>query len=166
MQEIPSFGTPRENEERRDGGCAIVYDPQTRTYGIGKRPNNHYHGLFGGGFDDGEDPETGVLRELKEESGLCNYAYVEKVGEAHAHYYNRVKNVNRVAHTTCYLVVLKDRETLPTALEDHENFTLDFVTKDDLLENWNSGNEEGDLDHWIYYLEKAASRLSELGLAN
>jgi hypothetical protein len=27
--EIPEFGIKRENEERRDGGCAIVFDPVT-----------------------------------------------------------------------------------------------------------------------------------------
>ena len=162
MPEIPSFGTVRENEERRDGGCAIVYDPETKLFAVGARPNNHYHVLFSGGFDAGEDAETGVLRELREESGLCNYALVEKVGEAYAHYFNRVKRVNRVAHTTCYLVVLKDTDTVPTALEEHENFTLHFVTREELLSNWNAGNEDGDLDHWIYYLEKASIRVSEL----
>ncbi len=162
MEEIPEFGIKRENEERRDGGCAVVYDPETQTYGIGVRPGNFYYMLFGGGFNEGEDAETGVLRELREESGLCNYALVEKVGEAYAHYHNRAKDVNRMAHTTCYLVVLKDKETMSTALEAHELFTLAFVTKDELLSNWRADNPEGDLDHWIYYVEKAAVRVDEL----
>lgn len=162
MEEIPEFGIVRENEERRDGGCAIVYDPIGKKYGVAFRPNNHYHGLFGGGFDENEEPEKGVLRELREESGLCNYGLVEKVGEAYAHYFNKVKNVNRVAHTVCYLVVLTNSETVPTAQEEHENFTLGFVTKEELLFNWKEKSTNSDVDHWIYYPEKASKRIEEL----
>lgn len=164
MVQIPEFGIKRENEERRDGGCAVVYDPKTKKYAVALRPNSHYHGLFGGGFDEDEDPQAGVLRELREESGLCNYEIVEKVGEAYARYYNTVKKVNRIAHTVCYLVVLANGKTIPTEHEEHENFTLGFVTKEELLLNWYEKSTNGDVDHWIYYLEKASKRIEELAL--
>ena len=31
MEEILEFGIKREGEERRDGGCSVVFDPQTQS---------------------------------------------------------------------------------------------------------------------------------------
>lgn len=61
------FGIKRENEERRDGGCAVVFDPQTQKYAVYHNLKNGLLGLYGGGFDEGEDEREGVLRELSEE---------------------------------------------------------------------------------------------------
>jgi len=33
---IPEFGTKRENEGRRDGGCAVVFDPASQKYAVNK----------------------------------------------------------------------------------------------------------------------------------
>ena len=30
LANIPEFGIKRENEERRDGGCAVVFDPTSQ----------------------------------------------------------------------------------------------------------------------------------------
>lgn len=30
-ENIPEFGIKREGEERRDGGCAIAFDPKTQN---------------------------------------------------------------------------------------------------------------------------------------
>ncbi len=32
MSDILEFGIKRENEEQRDGGCAVVFDPVSQKY--------------------------------------------------------------------------------------------------------------------------------------
>ena len=163
MEQIPEFGITRENEERRDGGCGIVFDPITQRYAFGKQTDDGLFRLFSGGVDPKEDIKEGVLREVVEESGLHDFLYVEKIAEAFSHYRNNLRNVNRVAFATCYLVILKSTDLVPTELEEHEKFELAWATKDELLKNWEDRNENKDNDHWIYFLNKAVSRAIELG---
>lgn len=160
---IREFGEPRENEERRDGGCAIVFDQERKKYAIGYRASDGVFLLFSGGVEPGERIEGGILRELREESGLYDVARVEKLAEALAHYHNVAKNVNRVAHATCLLVVLKSDQLMPTQLEAHEHFVLQWKTAAEIFENWQLLNDRGGFDHWVYFLERAQERLAELG---
>ncbi len=160
--EILEFGVKRENEERRDGGCAVIFDHESQKYAVGKQENGRLR-LFSGGVDDGEDMQEGVLREVREESGLHEFLYVEKIAEAMTHYHNSLKNVARVAHATCFLIILKSRELVPLHLEEHEKFTLHWATAGEILENWNQWNEDHDVDHWIYFMNKAVARAKELG---
>jgi 8-oxo-dGTP pyrophosphatase MutT (NUDIX family) len=159
---IPEFGTKRENEERRDGGCAVVFDPAAQKFAIG-RQNNGFLRLFSGGVDVGESTEEGTLREVTEEGGLCDFGHVEEVGQAFAHYHNTLKNVNRVALVTCYLVILKSTKLVPVKLEEHEKFSLDWVIADEIISNWESRNQNKDVEHWIYFFKKAIQRIKELG---
>ncbi len=160
---IPEFGIKRANEERRDGGCAFVFDPKNQKYAVGKQENNGLLRLFSGGVEKDEDMQIGVLREVEEESGLYNFLHVEKIAEAMCHFHNSLKNVNRVALATCFLVILKDDKLNPTKLEDHEKFSLVWVSIKEILQNWNSRNENKDFDHWIYFLNKSVRRAKELG---
>lgn len=160
---IPEFGIKRENEERRDGGCGIVFDPETQKYAVGKQDHDNLFRLFSGGVDEGEDIQEGVLREVVEESGLHDFEYVEKIAEAITHYHNNLRNVNRAAHATCLLVILKSRDLVPVQLEEHEKFSLVWVSAQEILDNWDSRNENKDYDHWIYFLDKAVARAQELG---
>lgn len=161
--EIMEFGIKRENEERRDGGCGIVFDSKNQKYAVGKQTDDGLFRLFSGGVDAGEDIQEGVLREVVEESGLHDFLHVEKVGGALAHYRNNLRNVNRVTHSTCFLVVLKSTDIQPTKLEEHEKFILTWATTDEIFSNWNSRNENKDHDHWIYFFRKAVTRAKELG---
>ncbi len=160
---IREFGIQRENEERRDGGCAIVFDPATKRYAVGKKTNGGFLMLFGGGVSAQEDIQEGVLREVVEESGLYDFLYVEKIGEAIAHYYNSAKNVNRVTHVTCFLVILKGSDVKDVQLEEHEKFKLSWATAKDIISNWEAGNANKDVDHWIYFFKKAIQRAAVLG---
>ena len=162
-KDIPEFGIKRENEERRDGGCGVVLDPQTQKYAVGKQTEDGLFRLFSGGVDSNEDIEEGVLREIVEESGLNDFAYTEKIAEAFTHYYNSLRNVNRVAKATCFLVVLKSTNLVDVKLEEHEKFTLEWATAEEILSNWESRNENKDYDHWIYFLKKSVARVQELG---
>ena len=156
---IPEFGIKRENEERRDGGCAVVFDPHTKLYAVGRHIHTGSYSLFSGGIDTNETIEECVRREVVEESGLSHFARVEKIGEVITHYHNILKNVNRVAHATCFLIILKDRELVETHLEEHEKFTLHWASADDIIANWESRNQNEDFSHWIYFLKKGMEKV-------
>ncbi len=49
------FGIPRENEERRDGGCGFVFDPKSQKYAVGKQHDDGRLRFFSGGVDPKED---------------------------------------------------------------------------------------------------------------
>lgn len=161
--EEPEFGIKRDNEERRDGGCAIVYDSITQKYAVGKHLEGNFLRLFSGGVDATEDIVEGIQREVIEESGLHDFKHVEIIGSAIAHYHNTLRNVNRVAHATCLLIIVDSTDCLPVKHEEHEKFTLAWVSKEELLSNWDENNNEKELDHWFYFLEKAVQKLEELG---
>jgi 8-oxo-dGTP pyrophosphatase MutT (NUDIX family) len=161
--QIPEFGIKRQNEERRDGGCGIVFDPATQRYAVGKHTDDGLFRLFSGGVDENEDIQEGVLREVIEESGLVDFLYVEKIAEAMTHYHNVLKNVNRVGKATCFLVILKTAKLIDAKREAHEKFSLAWVTAEEIFSNWKSRNENKDYDHWIYFMEKAVKRAKELG---
>jgi len=168
MTAIPEFGTKRGNEERRDGGCGVVFDPQTQKFAVSTRMHDGFPrlGLFSGGVGPEEDIKDGVLREVTEESGLYDFKYVEKIAEAMCHYHNNLKNVNRVAHATCFLIIVKSVDVIEVKREEHEKFTLHWATAEEILENWKFRNEKyqnNDVDHWIYFLKKGIGRLQELG---
>jgi 8-oxo-dGTP pyrophosphatase MutT (NUDIX family) len=163
-EKILEFGIKRENEERRDGGCAVVFDPKTKKYVVYKHPRTNVVCLFGGGFNDGEDEEAGCLRELIEESGLVDFSYIEKIDKVYVHYFNTNKKVNRVAYATCILVILNSFKREKQKLEEHENdFEFILSSAEEILNNWESFNDNKDYDHWIYFLEKAIKRIKDLG---
>jgi 8-oxo-dGTP pyrophosphatase MutT (NUDIX family) len=159
---IPEFGIPRDNEERRDGGLAIVFDPEKQRYAVGVQQSGLFR-LFSGGVDEGEDIEQGTIREVIEESGLYKFHHVEKIGEALCHYWNTLKKVNRITHATCFLIILKNTKTIPVKLESHEQFHLEWVTMRQMLQNWEERNSNNDYDHWIYFLKKSVTRAIDLG---
>ena len=160
---IPEFGIKRENEERRDGGVGIVFDTKTKMYAVGKQYENNSYRLFSGGVDQNEDLEKGILREVTEESGLYDFDYVENIGQGFAHYYNSLRKVNRVTLSTCLLIILKNTNLKPVHLEEHEKFSLAWVTEEELMNDLKSRNEEGNNYHWVYFMEKAINRIKELG---
>lgn len=163
MSEIPEFGTPRENEERRDGGCGIIYDPETSQFGVYELGSERRLMLFGGGVEEGEDLHSGILREVREESGLHDFTHTEEVGKAFTHYVNVAKKVNRVALATCLLLVLNSRDMVPTQREAHEQFELVWRTADAIKSDWVLHNGDHGRDHWFYFMENALARLKEMG---
>ncbi len=162
-EKIPEFGIKRENEERRDGGIGIVFDPQSQRYAVGKQNENGSYRLFSGGVSAHEDIQEGTLREVTAESGLYDFLYVENIGQAFTHYHNTLRKVNRVALATCFLIILKSTSLKEVELEDHEKFSLVWVTSEELMKDLESRNGSKDNDHWIYFLKKAVDRAKELG---
>ncbi|MFZ2072306.1 MAG: NUDIX hydrolase [Minisyncoccia bacterium] len=163
-KEILEFGIKRENEERRDGGCGIIFDPETQLYAVGRDiDNKRMVRLFGGGFNPGEDEKEGTLREVIEESGLNDFLHIEKIDKVICHFHNNSKNVDRVAEATCFFMILKSKNLIDTRLEEHEKFILDWVNAEEILSCWFSINHNKDYDHWIYFLKKSVKRAKELG---
>ncbi|HNW71509.1 MAG TPA: NUDIX hydrolase [Candidatus Paceibacterota bacterium] len=162
-ENLLEFGIKRENEERRDGGCAVVFDPESQKYAVYINTKNGIYGLFGGGFNEGEDEKEGVLRELREESGLYDFLYIEKIDKVLTHYFNSNKEVNRVATAVCFLVILKSSDRKDPKLEEHEKFEFIFTEPKEIMNNWQSRNQNKDYDHWIYFLKKGTERAGKLG---
>ncbi len=158
----PEFGLKRENEEERNGGCGIVFDPKTQKYAVGLQKNGAFR-LFSGGVDSGEDIKTGILREVEEESGLYDFKKVEFVGTAYTHYYNSLRKVNRSAWATCFLVILNSTEEKKVHHEEHEDFDLTWVSGKELLDNILAHNGGHDNDHWVWFITNSIARIIELG---
>ena len=161
----PETGIKRTNEQRRDGGCGVIFDPETQKYAVYKSEvaDKNILGLFAGGLEKGEDEEKGILREITEESGLYDFEQVEKIGETFAHFHNARKNLNRSGLASCFLVVLKSKKTKKVNHEAHEDFSLHWATAEEIAENWNKNLEGGNIDQWVWFLPKAVGRAIELG---
>jgi predicted alpha/beta hydrolase family esterase/ADP-ribose pyrophosphatase YjhB (NUDIX family) len=142
----PETGIKRENEEQRNGGCSVIFDPKTQKYAVALWEDTRFR-LFAGGVEEGEGITEGILREATEESGLYDFGYVEIVGIAFTHFYNWRKKVNRSAEATCLLVILNSTQTVDVKQEDHEKLRLAWRSAEEVLENWADHNQEHDLDH-------------------
>ena len=159
----PETGTPHEEAVRRDGGCAVIFDPQQQKYAVGKRFNGLL-GLYAGGKEGNESVQEAILREVREESGFHNFTHTETIGTAYAHYFNAVKEKRVCAAATCMLLILEDTDQLPLQLEEHEDLELVWVTADEILKNWEeSSHGDGSLDHWRWFLKQSVGRAIELG---
>jgi leucyl-tRNA synthetase len=160
---IQETGIVHPNEERRDGGCGVVFDPKTQKYAVAARPNGPV-GFFGGGVEDDEDSERGVLREITEESGLCDFDHVEKIRTCFAHYNNYRKQIRRSALAACFFVVLKSDARKEPKLEEHEKgLELAWMTPQEIIKNWSDHNADHSLDHWLIFLRESVARAIELG---
>ncbi len=156
-------GIPRPSEERRDGGCGVVFDPRTQKYAVAVHPDGIVR-LFGGGFNDGEDGREGTLHEIAEESGLYDFSHVEEIGTCFAHYRNRRKQVYRSGLTKCFLVILRSDKVKERHPEPHEvNLHLEWMPAAEIVKNWKGYNQERDLDHWLAFLREGVARAIELG---
>lgn len=155
-------GQKRENEEFKNGGAGVVFDPVSQKYAVADLGGGKSL-LFAGGVDDGENVQDGVMREITEESGLHNFKYVEKIETSYAHYFNTLKKVNRVARAECFLVILENTDTLPVALEEHEKFTLVWKDAKEIKDWWVHHDDEDGFKHYIRFLDEAVARAIDLG---
>jgi leucyl-tRNA synthetase len=158
----PETGLRRENEEFKDGGAGVVFDPVAQKYAFADLGNGKQL-LFAGGVNDGEDVKAGILREVTEESGLHNFKYTEWIETGYAHYFNQLKKVNRFARAEGMLVILENTDTLPVALEAHEKFSLVWKDAAEVKSWWQAHNEENGFDHYLRFLDESVARAIELG---
>jgi leucyl-tRNA synthetase len=158
----PELGVRRENESFAEGGSSVVFDPKTQKYAFLEIEKNGNIALFAGGRNEGEDLHEGILRELREESGLTHIKEYEEVCTVYGHYFHTLKEINRRARATVLLVVLEDTETVATQLEEHEKFHPVWLDAAEVLAKWQS-SEYHDYDHYIVALKQAVGRAIELG---
>ncbi|HUB93446.1 MAG TPA: class I tRNA ligase family protein, partial [Verrucomicrobiae bacterium] len=158
----PELGIRRENEQFADGGSSVVFDPKTQKYAFLQVDGSDRVALFAGGRKDGEELHDGILRELREESGLTHIKHYEEICTIYGHYYHSLKKLNRRARATVLLVILEDTETIPTQLEEHETFHLEWLDPAEVLAKWQAA-EGGHYDHYIVALKQAVGRAIELG---
>ena len=155
-------GISYPDEERRDGGCGVIFNPKTQKYAVAQHVNGLV-GFFGGGVENNEDLERGVLREVAEESGLGDFDRVERIKTCFTHYYNHQKQMYRSAFATCFLGILKSDAQHGQKLEPHEKgITLAWMTPEEIVGNWESRNKNHDLDHWFIFLRESVVRAIEL----
>ncbi|MCU0660664.1 MAG: class I tRNA ligase family protein [Candidatus Pacebacteria bacterium] len=154
-------GIKKENEEFRNGGAAVVFDPISQKYAVALHTDGKPL-LFAGGVDAGEHVHDGIVREVKEESGLYDFKHVEWIETSHAHYFNTAKKVNRVARAECLLIILNSTKTKSINLEEHEKFTLGWMSADEIKSWWLSHNEEDGFLHYIRFLDESVARAIEL----
>ncbi|MFA4818306.1 MAG: alpha/beta fold hydrolase [Patescibacteria group bacterium] len=156
-------GLKRKNEERRDGGCGIIFDSKSQKYAVLEEEGSGFLGFCAGGLDTNKNEQTEVIREIKEESGLYDFCHIEKISTAFSHFYNSLKNVNRFAHAVCYLFILKSTNVKPTKLEVHEKYSLVWKDPAEIEQNWTKQNRQADTEYWVYFLHQAVVRAVELG---
>jgi len=157
-------GKAVEGEERRDGGCGVIFNPETQKYAVASYPDGLLR-LYAGGVDDQEDMVKGILREISEESGLYDFSHIETIKTTFTHYYNRRKKVHRSALATCILAICRSIDVKETHHEEHEiGFKLEWLTPKEILANWTERNKDQGLDHWIEFLIESVGRAIDLGL--
>lgn len=164
-------GEKRKNEEFKDGGAGVVFDPETQKYAVGKwksgyiaKSNMQTVSLFAGGVDTSiEDMQTGVTREVTEESGFYDFKHIEEIERSYPHYHNSAKNVNRYARAVCYLYILNSREQKPLKLEAHENFEVAWMSAQEIKDIWMAHNSDKTFDHYLRFLDESVAMAIELG---
>lgn len=82
MSEKDMLNIP-ENAVSRNIVCGVIYNQEGLIL-LGKRPSQKgvyrsQWGIVGGGIDEGEDAETALLREIKEEAGLIDVVISQKI---------------------------------------------------------------------------------------
>ena len=92
----------KEKMKKDEMADALLFlDPVSQKYAVNRMIDHNRFGFFSGGVEDGESMEEGILREVIEESGLYDFLYVEKIGEALCHFYASLKKVKSCC--ICYM---------------------------------------------------------------
>lgn len=109
-----------ENPILRDIVCGVIYN-QKGLILLGKRPSHrgvyrNQWGIVGGGIDEGEDAETALLREIKEEAGLINVVISQKID-----FLQEILTTKRLSDGTDQLVNM--RITYYTCITKHDKLS-------------------------------------------
>jgi len=134
------FGTPVENEIKKDSIIAVVRNPKTNQVLVldwGPRKADHGGNLFiGGGMEDGEDPVETARREVTEETGYINFKHAASAeAGVNNHFYSNVKDKYIYTRFLPVLFELIDEEKIAQNLDENENqFTVRWVDEDKVME--------------------------------
>jgi len=86
-----------------------------------------------GGIESGETQEDAAAREVKEETGYQNIKSIEKIGfEAHAKFFARHKNVNRLARFNAFVATLENDQFRQPSIEETKNHKTVWIDGNDI----------------------------------
>ncbi len=130
----PETGPVLPNEQPRKSIVAIVEDPETKKFLTLNWGSKLGGTLFiGGGREEGEDEVTTAIREISEETGYAQVAFIEKTGVMHHHYFAFAKNVSRNIEVIGLHFRLTGKETVAPQREEQEKFTPEWLSKEEVL---------------------------------
>ncbi len=148
------FGSPLEYTQEVTGSVFIVYDEENEKFLGVKTGTNGGLWLNGGGREEGETFEQTAIRELAEETGFTKYKKIVTLGEpVYSYYFNDVKKVNKRSFGQGFLFFVERGKRGEPALEQHESFTSDWYSYDELVAGVK--RVEGGVEHWLEMLARA-----------
>lgn len=139
----PETGPILPNEENNERIVAIIEDPVTNKFLTLNWGHKLGGVLFvGGGREKDEDLVETALREIKEETGLMDLAYIAKTERMHHHYFAFSKNVARNIDVTGLHFRLNSKKKVEENLMHDEkgNFKLEWLTKDEVFQKMEDEN--------------------------
>jgi len=144
------FGDKIENAQAVEGAVVVGYDPNIDKYlslnHIGKAR------LVSGGREEGESFEDVARRELLEEAGYGVVEALIPLGSMYSYYVNSMKGPRRSLGYN-FLAIIDSTQEVRQNLEEHENFSPQWHTFDELLAN--VMQYASSVDHWIEGLQRA-----------
>lgn len=126
---------PREGAEviRRRLTISIVHDPKTDTYLALEWPKQGWTTFVTGGIEDGEDAIESAKREIAEETGYTDVAFVRALsGETEAYFHASHKGVNRISNTQTLLFTLTSDARAAVDAEEEAQHTPVWLSKKEL----------------------------------
>ncbi len=139
---------PREGKDTvaRTIVHGIVHDPNTDTYLCLEWPGTHWTTLITGGADEGEDLVEATKREIAEETGYTDIAFVRSLGSAvRNQYFATHKDENRLAFAHAMLFELKSNTQEEVAPDEKERHTPVWLTWEEFEARENKACTECDI---------------------
>ena len=140
------------------GSTVIAYDKKKNLFLKLNNLNSNETWLPSGGINAGESYGECAIRELKEEAGISKIDEIINLGPPIiSYYFNPNKNSNRKSLGYNYLAFVDSEQEINFAHEEHEKFSVEWVTYDGLYSDMKS--TAVDVDHWLKALEWAKEYL-------
>ncbi len=126
-------GTPHENEQKKNSIVAIVYDEKKDKYLTLNWGQKGGRLFVGGTIKDGESALECAKREIAEETGYTSLELVEELPKINHHYYAYNKDKYFNIESTGFFFKLKDDKQGAKALEEDEDFQVEWVKEEVIL---------------------------------
>ena len=123
-------GTPHEGEKKKNSIVAIVYDKKNDKYLTINWGKNGGRLFIGGTRHDGESALECAKREIKEETGYVDLELICEDFKINHHYYAYNKDSYFNIEATPLLFELKSDKRENQQLDDDEDFSVEWVSKE------------------------------------